>query len=71
MKLTIGILIFASLFIILLIVLNIKTCNWFGGDRGKIIEIQKSSVDMGRLISGNKISIRDNVIVRQKGSLKF
>lgn len=40
------------------------------GGGGSTIEVQKSTVDMGRLISGNKISIRDNIIVRQTGNLK-
>jgi len=70
MKLTRRLLLFASLVILLLIVLNVKTCNWLGGAGGNTIEVQKSTVDMGRLILGNKISIRDNIIVRQTGNLK-
>ena len=52
--------------------MNIKSCSWLsGGSSTNTMEIQKSTVDMGRLISGNKISIRDNIIVKQKGNLKI
>lgn len=71
MKLTGRLAILFPLFIVLIILFNLKTCNWFGGKGSSQIEVQKSTVDMGRLISGNKISIRDNIIVRQTGTLKI
>lgn len=73
MKTVNRILLVAALIVILLIVINVKSCSLFGtSDSGtNTIEVQRSSVNMGRLISGNKITIRDNITVRQKGNLKI
>ncbi len=60
----------AALVIVLIIVLNVKSCSWFGGTGENTMEVQRSEIDLGRLISGNKISIRDKIIVRQTGNLK-
>ncbi|MDA9262013.1 hypothetical protein N9P38_01480 [Flavobacteriales bacterium] len=64
------ILLIGVLAVILLIIINVKSCSFFGNNGGSTIEIQKSEVNLGRLISGNKISIRDNIIVKQRGTLK-
>lgn len=70
MKTVNRILLVSALVIILLIILNIKSCSIFGGGENKM-EIQTSEINLGRLISGNKISIRDKIIVKQKGTLKI
>ena len=72
MKTVNRILLVAALVVILLIIINVRSCSWLGvGNSTNKMEVQKSSVDMGRLISGDKISIRDKIIVRQKGNLKI
>lgn len=70
MKTVNRLLLVAALVVVLIIILNIKSCSFFGNGGQNTIEIQKSEVNLGRLISGNKISIRDKIIVKQKGTLK-
>lgn len=64
------ILLVAALVIILIIIINIKSCSVFGEGGTNSMEIQKSEINLGRLIAGNKISIRDKIIVKQKGTLR-
>lgn len=64
------VLLIAVLVVILLIIINIKSCSFFGNSGANTMEIQKTEVNLGRLISGNKISIRDKIIVKQRGNLK-
>jgi hypothetical protein len=65
------ILLITVLVVILLIIINIKSCSIFGNSGENSMKIQKSEINLGRLISGNKISIRDKIIVKQKGTLKI
>ena len=65
------VLLVALLAIVLLIIINVKSCSLFNGGAGEnTMEVKRSSIDLGRLISGNKISIRDKIIVQQTGNLK-
>ena len=71
MKTVNRLLLLAVFIVILIIILNVKSCSWFGnGTSTNTMEVQRSQIDLGRLISGNKISIRDKIIVQQTGNLK-
>ncbi|MEN8956945.1 MAG: hypothetical protein ABF258_02895, partial [Flavobacteriales bacterium] len=60
----------SALAILLVIILNVKSCSIFGNGDATKMKIEKSEVNLGRLISGNKISVRDKIIVKQKGTLQ-
>ena len=71
MKILTRLILLVILVIILIFILKTKSCSIFNPSSGENkLTVERSSVDLGRLISGNKISIRDKIIVRQKGNLQ-